>query len=120
MPAQLDPPCAPDAPAPAVDAWLQQIVTMEKVARRSLRATQGVLSTQLWIAGTQEEPALNMNIVVKTAADLIAVVDFVTDDLVPVLEDMQQRPFAENHLDFTIGAGAATGSGTAQQILTIT
>lgn len=121
MTAQLNPPSVPLATPPETEAWQQQIVLMEKVARKALRSTKGVVSTQLWIAGTEEQPALNMNIGVKTAADLVAVVDYVTDDLIAILEYMQGRAFAENHLNFTIAStGETAPAGAAQQILTIT
>lgn len=121
MTAQLDPPSALTTATQEVESWQQQIVRMENVARKALRSTKGIVSTQLWIAGTESQPALNMNVGVETAADLLAVVDYVTDDLVPILEDMQGRAFDENHLDFTIASATPHApAGSAQQVLTIT
>lgn len=120
MTAQLDSP-PPAASRQEKESWQQQIVLMEKVACKGLRSVAGIVSTQLWIAGTEDHPALNMNIVVRTSAGLVTVVDYVSDDLIPTLEYMQGRAFVENHLDFTIASATdPMPASIAQQVLTIT
>lgn len=57
----------------------------------------------------------------ETAVGLLAVVDYVTDDLGPTLEHMQGRAFAENHPGFTIASAThSVPAGSGQQVLTIT
>ena len=103
---------------PETDGWAERAVLMESAARRALRKERGIREATLRVDGGEDRPVLRGRVCVTSADQLTSMVEYVTCDVVHMLEDLQGRRFDSLDLDFTIAARRRDEE--TSQILTIT
>ncbi len=100
------------------DDWEARVHLMEAAARRALRTVRGIREATVRVDGGEGRPVLRGRVCVTSADQLTSMVEYVTCDVVRMLEDLQGRRFDRLDLDFTIAS--KRGGDESSQILTIT
>lgn len=90
-------------------------------ATRSLQPNPAVASATIHVFETEEGIDLSAAVVVRKSDELTRVVDHVTDDLLPQLEDELGAPIASQRLDFVIATARLPFSrqDSAPTVLTV-